>query len=307
MQNLLVVGICLALGLLLQRVRAFPAQHAASALNAFVVYVALPALILVAVPRLELGAGLLAPVLIPWLVLGVTAGAVVAMARARGWSRGVRGALLMVVPLANTSFLGIPLTEAWLGRSAVPWAVLYDQLGSFLALTIYGSFVIATHAPGATRRPRAAELARRVVAFPPFLALLGALVVKAVAPEGLPPTLTGALGAIAASLVPTVMVAVGLQWRVALAREELGPTAFALIVKLALAPVVAWVALRALGLHGAAADASVFEAAMGPMITAGALAIAADLEPRLVAAVVGYGTVLSLATTAVVHAMLLPL
>src|SRR5690606_15970091 len=124
---------------------------------------------------------------------------------------------------ANTSFLGIPLTEAWLGRAAVPWAVLYDQLGSFLALTIYGSFVIATHAPGVARRPTVGALARRVATFPPFLALLAAVAVKALAPEGLPTVLSGALGAIAASLVPTVMVAVGLQWRLALARDELAP------------------------------------------------------------------------------------
>lgn len=303
MRNLLVVGICLALGLLLQRVSAFPGRHAAAVLNAFVVYVALPALILVAVPRIEAGPGLLAPILVPWVVLAVSALLVLLAARARGWSRRVRGALLMVVPLANTSFLGIPLTEAWLGRAAVPWAVLYDQLGSFLALTVYGSMVIATHAPGGGR-PTPRLLARRVATFPPFLALLAALAVKAAG--GLPPVINGALGTIAASLVPTVMVAVGLQWRLALARDELAPTAFALVVKLAVAPVVAWAFLRLLGLHGLPADAAVFEAAMGPMITAGALAVAADLEPRLVAAVIGYGTLGSLATTALVHALLLP-
>ena len=44
------------------------------------------------------------------------------------------------------------------------------------------------------------------------------------------------------------------------------------------------------------ARATVLEAAMPPMVTAGALAIAQQLAPRLAAAMVGYSLLLSLLT-----------
>jgi malate permease and related proteins len=60
------------------------------------------------------------------------------------------GTLLLVVPLANTSFLGFPAVEALLGADHLPAAVVYDQLGSFLALATYGAVVAAATA---TRPP----------------------------------------------------------------------------------------------------------------------------------------------------------
>jgi predicted permease len=51
-----------------------------------------------------------------------------------------------------------------------------------------------------------------------------------------------------------------------------------------------------LGLRGETARATVLEAAMPPMVAAGALAIAQQLAPRLAAAMVGYSLLLSLLT-----------
>ena len=77
-----------------------------------------------------------------------------------------------------------------------------------------------------------------------------------------------------------------------------------LALKLAVLPaaVFALMALR----HDAttAASVGVLETAMPPMITAGALAISHRLAPSLAAALVGYGTVLSLVTLPLWAAML---
>jgi len=309
-QSLLVVGLCLAAGLGLRWVPSFPAATAAAVLNAFVLYVPLPALILVQVPRLAqvgVGADVLAPLLVPWILLVFSVVVVLAAARAFGWSRPTTAALLLLVPLGNTSFLGIPLTSAWLGPDAVPYAVLYDQLGSFLALTIYGALIIARYSGAADEPlPQMGRLAKKVVLFPPFIALVVAVVLALTLRDGLSPLVSGALEQIAASLVPTVMVAVGLQWRLALPRHHLPVIALALGLKLVALPLFAWAFVQVAGLAGPAGDVAVFEAAMGPMITAGALAIAAGLEPELVAAIVGYGTLFSLGTSAVVWATLVP-
>ncbi len=320
--SLLVVAVCLVAGLALRHVRGFPAASAVPALNAFAIYVALPALVLRQVAALRPSGDALLPLVVPWVVLGVSAGIVVVLARAAGWSRAVTGALLLVVPLGNTAFIGLPLVGALLGREALPFAILYDQIGSFLALTLYGSWIATRYSNVPEERGDAEAPMRRphalvaMATFPPLIALVLGLLLGVAWPDGLPVVLDETLAAIAASLVPTVLVAVGLAWRLVLPSGSRAPFALALVVKLAVSPLVAFALvslvtalLAAPGEQSAtavlAADASILQAAMGPMVTAGALATARGLAPELAAAIVGYGTLASLGTVLVVHAVLL--
>lgn len=296
MQNILVVALTLIAGLLLRHVLRERAASTAQALNSFVIHVALPALVLVAIPRLQAVDGAWLLVATPWVTLIVSATLVTLVARRLGWSREVTGALLLVVPLGNTSFLGLPLIGAWLGDEALPLAIVYDQLGSFLALTLYGAAILARYS---NAEVQGVGLVRRIATFPPFIALVTGLAMLAASARW-PDVVQGALGHIGQSLVPAVMVAIGLQWRFAMEREVLGKAGFALGLKLVLGPALAWAFATSMGVDGLAADVAIVEAGMGPMITAGALASAAGLAPRLVAAIMGYGTLLSIGTTALV-------
>lgn len=294
---LIVALLAFAAGAALRHVKRFP-ETAASGLHAFVIWVALPALILARVPHLAVDADVWALVALPWALLVISAGLVLIVARLAKWSREVRGALLLIVPLANTSFLGLPLVEAHLGREAVAPAIVWDQLGSFLALATYGAFVVAAHRAGAST-PTARSIALTVVRFPPFIALMLALVLLATGTHPLADAVFGALGQ---SLVPVVMVAVGLQWRATLPREALAPAGFALVARLVVIPAIAFA--LSLGLAPLVHATATLEAGMGPMITAGALAIEAGLAPTMSAAILGWGTLLSLVTTAVWAALL---
>jgi malate permease and related proteins len=62
------------------------------------------------------------------------------------------------------------------------------------------------------------------------------------------------------------------------------------------APALALPLVPLRGLHGQMARVTVLEAAMPSMVAAGALAVAHGVAPRLAAAMVGYGLLLSLAT-----------
>src|SRR5690625_5558692 len=75
--------------------------------------------------------------------MALTAFLVWLTARWLRWSRSVTGAMLLIVPLGNTSFMGIPLIEALLGTEALPYAILYDQFGTVIALNTYGVLVAA--------------------------------------------------------------------------------------------------------------------------------------------------------------------
>ncbi|MBN7827881.1 AEC family transporter, partial [Bowmanella dokdonensis] len=98
------------------------------------------------------------------------------------------------------------------------------------------------------------------------------------------------------TLVPVIMVAVGFQFRLRLDGKEAWPLVFALGVKLLLMPIFALALLWPLHPQPLLLQVGVFQAAMPPMVSAGALAIGASLAPRLVAALVGLGLILSFIT-----------
>ncbi|MCR6653128.1 MAG: AEC family transporter [Cellvibrionaceae bacterium] len=101
---------------------------------------------------------------------------------------------------------------------------------------------------------------------------------------------------LAATLVPVVMVAVGLQWRLRIERSELRLILFALVFILAAKPVFAWGLVALLQLEPLVAKTIVLEAAMPAMISTGALALMYQLAPRLVSTIIGYSLLLSFAS-----------
>lgn len=278
----------LLLGYAFQRLRALP-ENAAQTLNLVVLYVCLPAAVLRYAPRLHLEPALLGVVAVPWLLLLATLACVAGVARWLRLRNEERAVLLLTVALGNTSFLGYPLTRALIGEHALPYAVVYDQFGGFLMLSTFGLWVLARY--GGEQRPDAKTMLRRIVQFPPLWALLVGFTVMPVHP---PAWIAGGLQRLSDALLPLAMLAIGLSVRLTLPREELRPLAAGLLLKLALMPALATALVPLLGLHGAMARATVLEAAMPPMVTAGALAIARNLAPRLAAAMVGYGLLLSL-------------
>jgi len=281
---LLLIGI----GRLLAWRRLLP-ERSADVLNLVVLYVNLPAMVLLYAARLTPSRELAAVAVLPWLQLALVAALVLLLARALRWPRAVEGALLLTVPLGNTSYLGYPLTRAILGDAALPYAVAYDQFGSFLILSTYGVVVLAAYGQGV--RPRPWHILRRVLTFPAFLALLLAL---AIAPARLPPWLIGMLQPLATALLPMVALAIGMQLQLRPDRAQLPALGIGLALKMLLLPLLAWLLLPLLGVHGPAAHAALLESAMAPMITAAALASMAGLAPQLAAAMVGYGVVLLL-------------
>jgi predicted permease len=299
MENFVLTIACLLIGMGLKRLPEFP-REGGSVLNLFVIYVALPALVLLKIPELTFSRALLIPALMPWAMLMVWAAAILGLAGLFRWPRPITGCLLLLVPLGNTSFLGIPMVTAFFGQEAVPYAVLYDQLGSFLGLATYGSLVIALYGRG-TKRPTLAGVIRKILLFPPFIALLAALLLSRLP---YPTVMTALLQTLAATLVPVVMIAVGFQLTLKLSKETLTPLSLGLAIKLVAAPLSALLFCRLLGFDSEAARVAIFEAGMPPMVSAGALAILADLAPPLTAALVGLGILFSFATLPLLYQLL---
>ena len=291
MQNFLIILTFLLIGMGIKRLPAFP-KETGNALNLIVIYVSLPALILLKIPQLVFSSELLAPVIMPWAMLVFSAALILVLAKAFKWDRATTGCLLLLVPLGNTSFLGIPMTRAFFGEAAVPYALLYDQLGSFLALATYGSFVLALYGRGSSR-PSLHAVLKKVVSFPPFIALVAAFLLR---PLTYPPIIIDILDMLAATLIPLVMIAVGYQLQPKMDKAVRAPLWLGLVIKLLVAPLVALLVTRFLGWDGELVRVSILEAGMPPMVSAGALAILDDLNSPLAAALVGIGIVVSFLT-----------
>jgi predicted permease len=235
---------------------------------------------------------MLYPAFIAWIVMFFSALAVLFISKMMHFSKEITGALMLVGVLTNSSFLGIPIVNAYLGADAIAYVLVYDQLGTFLAFTVYGTFVASYYS--SEHKLDFKLITRKLLTFPPFMALLLAFLLIG---KEFHPAISSVLSSLSATIVPLALVAVGLQLQFRLPKDDLKPFGAALFVKLLFAPLVAILVCEIFGFHGLFAQVSILEAGMAPMITAGVLASMAGLAPRLSSSIVGYGILVSFVTT----------
>ena len=293
MENFILIILAITIGYVLNRLKIFP-EDAAAILNKFVIFISLPAMILLQIPKLDFSMDTLIPVIVAWLVIIVTALLTLFISKIFNFTKEVTGALMLVAVLTNSSFLGIPIINAYLGDEALPFILVYDQLGTFLALATYGIFIAAYYSNKSEINVQI--MAVKILTFPPFISLVIALFFMGVS---FPIEITKVLAVLANTIVPLALVAVGLQLQLKLPGHEIKPFGLALFIKLVIAPMIALAIIKTAGWTSLAANVSVMEAGMAPMITAGAMASLSGLAPRLSSAIVGYGILISFFTTAV--------
>lgn len=287
-------------GVLLQRCGKLP-KSAAIPLNICVIYIAYPALVILQIPeflnKTPVSLEWLIPASMAWILFFMTAFLFVPLGRRLGWSRALTGAVVMTAGLANTSFVGFPVIEALYGSEGLGIAIIVDQAGSFLVLSTV-AVLFAAHSAG--RKSSWADSAKQVILFPPFLAVIAALVLWA-AGVHLPPSFELVLSKLSALLAPLALISVGLQ--LDLSRECLKrykqPLLMGLSWKLVLAPLLlAGFYVLSNGMN-VTTQVTLLEAAMAPMITGAIVAAEYDLEPEFANLMVGLGIPLSLLTVPV--------
>lgn len=292
MENLLLLVCCLGLGIAFRQGKIFP-EKAYLTLNTFVIYVALPALILQMIPQIPFHTAVLMPVLMPWLIFGIAVVFFSLLGRRLGWSHKTIGALTLSCGLGNTSFMGIPVMQMLWGEEGVQLAILADQPGSFAVLATAGIIVASYYAEGKSS-PK--EIALRVFRFPPFLFFLLALFLKFMKFQ-LPGIFDFTLDSLGSMVVPLALVSVGMQLNPSAPGKDLSEMGWGLGFKLILAPLVIYsLYVIVLDNHSLLSYGSVMEAAMAPMITAAIVATTFGFRPELIGRIVGFGTILSFLT-----------
>jgi predicted permease len=193
--------------------------------------------------------------------------------------------------LGNTSFMGLPMIEAFYGSSGIATGILIDTLGTYLVLSTLGVVVAAVFSQGT---PDAKAVVKRVITFPPLIAVVLAVLLMHVP---YPRWVMDILLRLGATLAPLALVSIGLQLRFNTFVGNRSALALGLSYKLLAAPaLISLLYLGVLGLRDGNAQVTLLEAGMGPQIGAAIVASQFGLAPELVTLMVGVGTLLAFMT-----------
>lgn len=291
MNNIVLLGACFVIGMLLRRSGRLPVNAHAS-LNGFIIHVSLPALTLVSVHKLAFDKALLAPAAMAWIMFGLGCAFFWWIGHMMKLRTPTIGALMLTGSLANTSFIGIPMIEAFFGSQGVGLGILIDQAGTYLVLSTLGMFVATIYAQGGM--PTARTIAKKVFTFAPFIAFVLALMLI---PVTYPAWFEALLDRLGGTLVPLALVSVGYQIQFSEIRGRMPELTLGLGFKLIIAPAL--IGLLYAGLFGGRGEIiqiTIFEAAMPPQIGAAIVAMEHDLDPQLVTLMIGVGIPISFLT-----------
>jgi hypothetical protein len=279
------------------------AQEASRRSIDVLLWVVLPFITFFTLARLEITTGVGAGLGLAFLELAIVGLAAWLLAsRVLGLERHAAGALIVVVVLANTGYLGVPLNGALLGRDDLPPAIAFDTVVSGPMFYVVGFAIGAVFGAtaGDTPRERLASFARN----PPLLALVAAFL----APDALAPdVLVDVATVLVYAVLPVGFFVLGVNLA---AEAEEGalpfPPPFDAAIGTALA--LRLLAAPALMLAFSAAivrlpDAYLLQAAMPSGINSLVVAHAYGLDLRITSAVLAWSTGLVVAVAVTVSTL----
>jgi len=297
MVNFILIAVCIVAGMLFRNYGALPADTHRG-INAWIIYIALPAVSLKYLPHIHWDIGLLAPVIAPVLVWLGGWCMVKLYKKVNNINETTTGGLRLTAGLGNTSFIGFPLITAYFGEKYISTAIICDQVTFFLLAT--AGIIVSINA-SKKQKISARMLLKRVFTFPPFLGCISALVI----PHFINISFLAPLfDKLAGTVAPLALFSIGLQLKFNGWQQELKPIVVTVFYKLILAPALVLGVFFILSFKGIIPKVSIFEAAMPPLLTSGVIADEYGLNPKLANLIIGIGIILSLFTTLIWYGLL---
>ncbi|WP_209329823.1 AEC family transporter [Lunatimonas salinarum] len=292
MANIYLIVLCIVIGVFLRKIKDFP-ENAPRTLNAYLIYVVLPAISLLHISKIEVSLAILLPILVAWIIFPLTWLLFGKIGKKFGWKRNTIGCLIVCGGLSNTGFVGYPIIEAIYGTEGLKIAVLVDQPGSFIVVSSLAIIVASIYG---SEKMRKRDISKKVLLFPPFLFFLIAAALNLAQVE-IKGSFEAILESLASTLTPIALIAVGMQLQINLKDIKDHYLWYGLGYKLLLAPLVIFILyglfLDKSGDQGLIYKVSVLEAGMAPMITSSIIATTYDLRPKMASLLVGLGIPLS--------------
>lgn len=292
MYNFIIIFVFLIIGLLLQNVKRFPTSIY-KLLNKIVIYLCLPSLALLYIPKIKLGTHLLFPVSVTWIGFIISILFFSFLGWKFSWSKKLIGCLILTAGFGNTSFLGFPIIQALYGEEGLKTAILVDQPGTFVALTTFGVAVATLYSSGNTNL---FNIVRKIIFFPPFIAFLAACFMN-LFQLVFNPNIEFALLKAGSLMTPLAMLSVGLQLHYNQKSKHWKFLRLGLFYKLVLTPaIIYFLYVVIFDQHSKMIHVSIMEAAMAPMISSSIIAASHGLKPKLCSMMVGFGIPISFLT-----------
>ncbi|WP_411824075.1 AEC family transporter [Leptospira sp. 'Mane'] len=293
MSNLFLLGICFGLGLLFRRSGRFP-ENTTQVLNGFILHVSLPALVLYHIHELQITSAILLPAIMPWIVFLIAAGFFLILYRFKKIEFKTAVCLVLTAGFGNTSFVGFPLLETYLGKESLGYGIVADQLGTFLALSFPGIILASLAEHGSWEfKP----LFIKVISFAPVQALILAFLLR---PLPYPEWVKTVLLRLGDTLTPLALVSVGFLLNLRTLKGHKKTLILGLGFKLAFVPLLIYFLYAKITPDRLLFETIVLESAMAPMVTSTIIAMEKHLNPHLAGLMLGVGIPLSFGTTWIV-------
>ena len=101
MENFVLILLAITIGYGINRLNIF-SKDAPAILNQFVIYISLPSMILLQIPKLTFSMDTLIPIIIAWLVMFISAILVLISSKIFSFSKEITGSLMLVAILTNS-------------------------------------------------------------------------------------------------------------------------------------------------------------------------------------------------------------
>jgi len=259
-------------------------------INAWLLYLAMPAVSFKYLPHIQWNWSLIVPILAPlvmllggWLYIRLYA------AKAN-LNKPTAAGLTLVGGIGNTSFLGFPMVAAFFAEKDVAIAVICDQVSFILLASLgVGIAINASQTTGASPK----IFIKKILAFPVFWGCTMALILPHYI--NLSP-LDPFFDKLAGTVAPLALFSIGLQLKFKGYKTELKRITVTLLYKLVIAPALLIIIAFIFHLRGIITQVTIFEMAMPPLLSASIVADEYKLNPQLANLVIGIGLILGLVT-----------
>lgn len=289
MSNLLLIVICIGAGILFSKLKIIPSDSH-KGINAWVLYVALPAVALRFIPEIDWNPQLLISALAPILIWLGSWVLVSLYARKFKVDSATRAVLIVTCGLGNTSFVGFPVVTAYYGADQLYNAILFDQV-SFLLFSTVAIITVLNATAENKGKLQMKPVLKKILLFPSFLVSVLTIILSQWLDFS---PLFPFLDKFVATLSPMALFSVGLQLKVSNWRSEAKHLIFGVSYKLLIAPLIVLLFALLVGTTGNLAKITVMEASMSSMITGSILASQYGLNPKLCSLMVAFTLIGSL-------------
>ncbi len=258
-------------------------------LTEFVIYFSLPALALSKIRVLEFNDVIFKVVIVSYIAMFTAFILSLAIGKMLKLSRRDLATFMVVSIFGNTSFVGFSYIESLYSMKEVVYALVYDQLGSFVALLTFGVAIIAWG--GGKKEGFKTDILKQIFLSPPLIAIVVAVYFHG---SHFPLYLEGILDKLQATLIPLVTIIVGMKLELKALVNYFRENVIALFIKMFLVPFILLGVMHLFSdMSQIWAKVTFLEVAMPPMTMATVYAIKGGLNKTLAINTLALGIIVS--------------